>query len=1029
MTTTFSFQIKLDYYNSKDECILASKEKIQTNFRYKNFNQTHFTAGDEEQFIDYKLDLNGENENKHVDLKDNKFFEHNFQIWKGYHNLETTAVLNTFRYIFNKFKKGIFIKILNNELKVFLPFSNANFINEWSHKISKVDMNIFKYASENEGRVFNEKSVNDFKNTWYANNCLIRYEFPIHEGDTNVSNIKNMLEELCDKRVLPDIELFLNRRDFPIITNNYCEPYYDLWDSYNHSLVSHKHEKYVPILSMSKTNNFADILIPTHEDWARIQSKENKWFCKSYRGCDIDNSNTKWEDKKNIAVFRGSSTGKGITIDTNQRLKIAYLSYLKKIDNDDNLPYLDAGITKWNLRVKKLMNESELKVIDINKLPFSLIPSLTFEEQCKYKYIIHIDGHVSAFRLSSELSMNSVILLVESEWKIWYSHLLKPYVHYVPVKKDLSDIYKQIKWCKNNDRKCKQISINAHNFYETYLHKDGVLDYMQKIFFDIKKQTGVYNYHKIPLLTLQLKEEEDIISNIMKIYPKTDKTTIKSMPNIGRCYGLLEGLQYLINYFNDKCNIENILVFKENLFKNNSVEIQKYNINNFNLIMKTSLSEKKKKENIHETFIGLSCINKLLKKIPNFSYVFGMNDNRIITEYIEGERLFDYIKSDKFEIKEYVFILLQLCLSLSVAQNECCFVHYDLTTWNIILQRLDKEIDIDYSIDNVIYSVRTKVIPIIIDYGKSHVVYNYEHHGFVNMFKFSTCQDIISILLTSVFSIITEQNLSKSGFNDILKIINFISNSKYRCKQFYNSKDLKSFLRNAKKYSNLLYNNKYELENFNPIHLYNYLIDKLNYDFPIIKKKTKFISLMDKSDGEQIFYFIFSNEEEKIKSFVRTINSLKLLNKENDIRKCLNTIQRLNLITNDLLSYDKTYNKKFIKEILKSIVDNINIDLHYDIDFNKLYIKESSYDENIFYEKDILINILNEYENYDLEYMKHLLEIKIIYDEIRNCKIDLNYSLNEQILNINTNILLNSISNVNTLIKYRCKIFFNIYNK
>ena len=1019
MTTTFSFQIKPDYYNSKDECIITSKEKIQTNSRYKNFNQTHFTAGDEEQFIDYKLDVNGEN--KDIDLKDNKFFEHNFQIWKGYHNLETTAVLNTFRYIFNKFKKGIFIKILNNELKVFLPFSNANFINEWSHKISKVDMNIFKYASENEGRIFNEKSVNDFKNTWYANNCLIRYEFPIHEGDTNVSNIKNMLDELCNKRILPDIELFLNRRDFPIITNNYCEPYYDLWDSYNHSLVSHKYEKYTPILSMSKTNNFADVLIPTHEDWARIQSKENKWFCKSYRGCDIDNSNTKWEDKISIAVFRGSSTGKGITIETNQRLKIAHLSYLKEIDNDDNLPYLDAGITKWNLRVKKLMNESELKVTDINKLPFSLIPSLTFEEQCIYKYIIHIDGHVSAFRLSSELSMNSVILLVESEWKIWYSHLLKPYVHYIPVRKDLSNIYRQIKWCKNNDDKCKQISINARKFYETYLQKDGILDYMQKIFIDIKKQTGGYTYHKIPLLTLQLQEEEYIISKIMNVYPKTDKTLIKSIPNIGRCYGLLEGIQFVINYFKDKHNLNDILLFKEHLFKNNSVEIEKYKINHFNFIMKSSLNEKKKKENIHETFVGLLCINKLLKKIPNFSYVFGINNNnKIIIEYIEGQKLFDYIKSDKFDIKEYIFILLQICLSLSVAQNEYCFVHYDLTTWNIILQRLDKEIDIDYNINNVVYSVRTKIIPIIIDYGKSHIVYNYEHHGFVNMFKFSTCQDIISLLLTSVFSIITEQNLNKNEFNDILKIINFISNSKYRDKPFYNCKDLKSFLRNAKKYSNLLYNNKYELENFNPMHLYNYLINKMKYDFPIIKKKSNFISCMDKSDGEQIFNFIFSNEDEKINSFIETINSLKLC-KENNTRKCLNNIQRLNLIGNDLLSYDNNKNnKKIIKDVLKHIINNIKIDLDCDFDLNKLYIKETSYNENIFYEKDNLIKILNEYEKYDLEYMKLIFDIKIIYDEIQNCKIDLNYDLNKQILNIDTKlilIILNSIANINTLNK------------
>ena len=177
---------------------------------------------------------------------------------------------------------------------------------------------------------------------------------------------------------------------------------------------------------------------------------------------------------------------------------------------------------------------------------------------------------------------------------------------------------------------------------------------------------------------------------------------------------------------------------------------------------------------------------------------------------------------------------------------------------------------------------------------------------------------------------------------------------------------------------------------------------------------------MDKSDGEQIFNFIFSNEDEKINSFIETINSLKLC-KENNIRKCLNNIQRLNLIGNDLLSYDNNKNnKKIIKDVLKHIINNIKIDLDCDFDLNKLYIKETSYNENIFYEKDNLIKILNEYEKYDLEYMKLIFDIKIIYDEIQNCKIDLNYDLNKQILNIDTKlilIILNSIANINTLNK------------
>jgi hypothetical protein len=67
------------------------------------------------------------------------------------------------------------------------------------------------------------------------------------------------------------------------------------------------------------------------------------------------------------------------------------------------------------------------------------------------------------------------------DWEIWYSRLLKPYEHYVPIKKDLSDLEKQINWCKENDNKCKEIIKNAHELVEKYLTKDGLLDYMESL--------------------------------------------------------------------------------------------------------------------------------------------------------------------------------------------------------------------------------------------------------------------------------------------------------------------------------------------------------------------------------------------------------------------------------------------------------------------------------------------------------------------------------------------------------------------
>ena len=90
------------------------------------------------------------------------------------------------------------------------PFSNSNFQNEWSSNIkTTINDEIFEYVTNIDGRKFNKKNINSNISSWYANNFLIRYEYPIKEGDTNVCVLKNMLEELCLNRKVPESILFL----------------------------------------------------------------------------------------------------------------------------------------------------------------------------------------------------------------------------------------------------------------------------------------------------------------------------------------------------------------------------------------------------------------------------------------------------------------------------------------------------------------------------------------------------------------------------------------------------------------------------------------------------------------------------------------------------------------------------------------------------------------------------------------------------------------------------------------------------
>ena len=72
-----------------------------------------------------------------------------------------------------------------------------------------------------------------------------------------------------------------------------------------------------------------------------------------------------WSDKIETAVFRGSTTGCGVDFETNLRLRLAKLSIDSTPKDKHVVPYLDAKITKWNLRPRKLETETKLKTIDI----------------------------------------------------------------------------------------------------------------------------------------------------------------------------------------------------------------------------------------------------------------------------------------------------------------------------------------------------------------------------------------------------------------------------------------------------------------------------------------------------------------------------------------------------------------------------------------------------------------------------------------------------------------------------------------
>ena len=464
--------------------------KINTNPRYQVFHQLYFHAGDEYQYQKYgylKARLLSYPE-KPISLK-------KYGIYNNY-NLDTTYL--TFKYLFEKLKKGIYVSIRNNQLDVFLPFSNIGYKNNWSNILEKLNPGLMKHL---KSRHYN---VSDSTH-WYANNCILNMDKEtfttdgkeyLQEGDKTEVPFKYFLnyflEDMNKKgNKLNDLDFFFNPRDFPVHRKDNLEPYVNLYP--NKKLEEeYNHETYTPILSQCGKRDFHDICIPTQDDMMRITNDIYPDDCKNNHSNKI-NLEMDFSKKKPICVFRGSCTGCGITVETNMRLKAVYLSEMFK-KHGKNI--LDAQLTGWN---KKPKSDAEIKsfgTIKTNKaneflhkgirIKAGKFNFMDLEEQSKHKYILNIDGHVKAFRLGNELRMGSVVLLVDSPYTLWFQDKLIPKVHYIPIKGNLSDLDKQIKWCQDHEEECAKIAKNSLDFYNEYLSKEGTYNY----FYDLMKNLG-----------------------------------------------------------------------------------------------------------------------------------------------------------------------------------------------------------------------------------------------------------------------------------------------------------------------------------------------------------------------------------------------------------------------------------------------------------------------------------------------------------------------------------------------------------
>jgi hypothetical protein len=456
-----------------------------TNKKFHNFNQLFYHAGDDADLQRFGL------------LYCRSIFK--YKMVEEIPNPDCVfsvtppKIIVTLDYLFNYMKKGILVGIKSNKLAIFLPFSKHNYENDYYDELyfnEEDKKNLRSYKKGNLDRRALFKAVYDFYNKngirtnginpdrtkWVANDCFFRNEF--YEGDKNEALYENLFSTLCRERVVPDCIFFLNLRDHPMLRKDRKHPYTSITDA--DLPAQFVDANFAPILSIGSSTEYEDIAMVTQDDWLRITQRFFPDDCKNGYIAKDGNTDitTSWKDKIPMAIFRGSATGCGMTVETNMRIKACDLSL-----QFPNL--LDAGLTSYNRKIKKELGKP-IAIADTHELKKYSKQFINNAYKSTFKYVLTIDGHVSAFRLGYEFSLKSVLLLPVSTFYIWLSHFLEPYVHYVPVASDLSDLIDVINWCKNNDKKCEAIAQNGYDLYVKKLGRDGALDYMQEQLSKIK---------------------------------------------------------------------------------------------------------------------------------------------------------------------------------------------------------------------------------------------------------------------------------------------------------------------------------------------------------------------------------------------------------------------------------------------------------------------------------------------------------------------------------------------------------------
>jgi hypothetical protein len=112
---------------------------------------------------------------------------------------------------------------------------------------------------------------------------------------------------------------------------------------------------------------------------------------------------------------------------------------------------------------------------------------------CNFQSVLVLRGFGAAFRLVQHFKSGQCVFLQHSDCFEWFYQYLKPWIHYVPFRGDLSDLEQNIQIVKHTPGLARTIAHNGRIFYDKYLSWDAIVNVTVKILGSIHDGTECLN--------------------------------------------------------------------------------------------------------------------------------------------------------------------------------------------------------------------------------------------------------------------------------------------------------------------------------------------------------------------------------------------------------------------------------------------------------------------------------------------------------------------------------------------------------